>query len=261
MWRVPGNSGGESETIIGEWFAARGRRDDVVLATKVASLPTRKGLAAANIAAACDDSLRRLQTDHIDLYYAHYDDQNVAQEEYLDAFDALVRAGKVRAIAASNFTAERLRSALEISRAGRARRVRRAAAALQPAWSGPIRGLPAAAPAGGGPVVRALLRAGEGLPHRQVPRRRRRGRQPARGRARGLPRRPRAGGARRAGRDRRRRTRCRSRRWRWPGSRRSRRCVAPIASARNTEQLADLLPVLDLKLTDDEVRLLAHVSA
>ncbi len=116
MWRVPGNSGGESETIIGEWFAARGRRDDVVLATKVSSLPTRKGLAAANIAAACDDSLRRLQTDHIDLYYAHYDDQNVAQEEYLDAFDALVRAGKVRAIAASNFTAERLRSALEISR-------------------------------------------------------------------------------------------------------------------------------------------------
>jgi len=116
MWRVPGNSGGESETIIGEWFAARGRRDDVVLATKVSSLPTRKGLAAANIAAACDDSLRRLQTDHIDLYYAHYDDQNVAQEEYLDAFDALVRAGKVRAIAASNFTAERLASALEISR-------------------------------------------------------------------------------------------------------------------------------------------------
>src|SRR5918998_689225 len=89
MWRIPGNSGGESETIIGEWFAARGR---------------------------CDDSLRRLQTDHIDLYYAHYDDRDVAQEEYLDAFDALVRAGKVRAIAASNFTAERLRSALEISR-------------------------------------------------------------------------------------------------------------------------------------------------
>ena len=116
MWRVPGNSGGESETIIGEWFAASGRRDDVVLATKVSSLPARKGLGAANIAAACDDSLRRLRTDRIDLYYAHYDDQSVAQEEYLDAFDALVRAGKVRAIAASNFTAERLRSALEISR-------------------------------------------------------------------------------------------------------------------------------------------------
>src|SRR6478672_3922386 len=116
MWRIPGNSGGESETIIGQWFAAHGRRDDVVLATKVSSLPARKGLAAANVAAACDDSLRRLQTDHIDLYYAHYDDQNVTQEEYLDAFDGLVRAGKVRATAASNFTAERLRSALEISR-------------------------------------------------------------------------------------------------------------------------------------------------
>src|SRR4051794_12656750 len=116
MWRVPGNAGGQSETIIGEWFARRGRRDDVVLATKVSSLPTRKGLAAANIAAACDDSLRRLQTDRIDLYYAHYDDRAVAQEEYLDAFDRLVRAGKVRAVAASNFTAERLRSALEISR-------------------------------------------------------------------------------------------------------------------------------------------------
>jgi aryl-alcohol dehydrogenase-like predicted oxidoreductase len=102
MWRIPGNSGGESETIIGEWLAGRGRRDDVVLATKVGSWPQRKGLSAANIAAACDDSLRRLRTDHIDLYYAHRDDPDTAQEETLDAFDALVRAGKVRAVAASS---------------------------------------------------------------------------------------------------------------------------------------------------------------
>src|SRR5918998_3294697 len=115
LWRAPGNSGGESETIIGEWLARRGRRDDVVIATKVGSWPRRPGLSAANIAAACDDSLRRLRTDHVDLYYAHRDDPDTAQEETLDAFDALVGAGKVRAVAASNFSAERLRSALAIS--------------------------------------------------------------------------------------------------------------------------------------------------
>src|SRR5918996_3373975 len=115
MWRVPGNSGGESETIIGEWIAARGNRDSVVLATKVGSWPQRKGLSAKNITEAVEDSLRRLRTDHIDLYYAHRDDPDTAQEETADAFDGLVRAGKVRAIGASNFTADRLRSALEIS--------------------------------------------------------------------------------------------------------------------------------------------------
>jgi aryl-alcohol dehydrogenase-like predicted oxidoreductase len=115
MWRIPGNSGGESETIIGEWMAARGNRDDIVVATKVGSWPTRPGLSAANIAAAVDDSLRRLRTDRIDLYYAHKDDPDTAQEETLEAFDALVRAGKVRALGASNFSAERLRSALDIS--------------------------------------------------------------------------------------------------------------------------------------------------
>ena len=115
LWRAPGNSGGESETIIGEWLAARGGRDALVIATKVGSWPTRPGLSAANIAAAADDSLRRLGTDRIDLYYAHKDDPDTAQEETLDAFDALVRAGKVREIGASNFTPERVRSALEIS--------------------------------------------------------------------------------------------------------------------------------------------------
>src|SRR5918998_4104408 len=114
FWRAPGNSGGESETIIGEWMAARGNRDSVVVATKVGSWPQRKGLSATNINEAVQDSLRRLRTDYIDLYYAHRDDPDTAQEETADAFDALVRAGKVRAVAASNFSAERLRSALEI---------------------------------------------------------------------------------------------------------------------------------------------------
>ena len=112
---IPGNSGGESETIIGEWLASRGRRDDVVIATKVASLETRKGLSAANIEAAVEDSLRRLQTDRIDLYFAHRDDEGVPQEETLAAFDRLVRAGKVREIGASNFAPHRLRSAAAIA--------------------------------------------------------------------------------------------------------------------------------------------------
>ena len=113
MWRAPGNSGGESETILGAWMAARGNRDSVVIATKVGSWPQQPGLSGANIATAVEGSLRRLQTDRIDLYYSHRDDPDTAQEETAAAFDGLVRAGKVRAIGASNFTADRLRSALE----------------------------------------------------------------------------------------------------------------------------------------------------
>jgi len=113
MW-APGNDGGVSEEIIGEWAASRGKRGDVVIGTKVFSLPSRPGLSAANIAAAVDDSLRRLQTDYLDIYYAHRDDMSVPQEEYLAAFDSLVKAGKVRELGASNFTAERLVSAAAI---------------------------------------------------------------------------------------------------------------------------------------------------
>ncbi|WP_018334520.1 aldo/keto reductase [Actinomycetospora chiangmaiensis] len=115
MARAEGNSGGESETVIGNWLARTGRRDDVVIATKVGSWEQRKGLRPENIRAACDDSLRRLQTDHIDLYYAHRDDPDTPQEDYVGAFDELVRAGKVRAVGASNFDAERLASALELA--------------------------------------------------------------------------------------------------------------------------------------------------
>ena len=110
-----GHVGGESETIIGNWMKSRGNRSSVVIATKVAKLDTRPGLSAKNIKAACDDSLRRLQTDYIDLYYAHQDDLDTPIEESLQAFDSLVKAGKVRHIAASNFSAERLTSSLEIS--------------------------------------------------------------------------------------------------------------------------------------------------
>ncbi|MCX2733211.1 aldo/keto reductase [Saccharopolyspora sp. NFXS83] len=115
MASAPGNSGGESETIIGEWLRARGNRDQVVIATKVAKLPGRRGLSPGNIRAAAEDSLRRLGVDHIDLYYAHEDDESVPQAEALAAFDGLVREGKVRHLAASNFTGDRLASALATS--------------------------------------------------------------------------------------------------------------------------------------------------
>jgi len=113
-----GNSGGESESIIGEWMASRGNRSKMVIATKVAKLPTKPGLSPANIASAVEDSLRRLRTDYIDLYYAHEDDEKVSQEEYLTTFDQLVREGKVRYLGASNFSAERLKSATQISSDG-----------------------------------------------------------------------------------------------------------------------------------------------
>ncbi|MGA5729928.1 aldo/keto reductase [Streptomyces seoulensis] len=128
---VEGNQGGESETIIGEWVRARGVRDQVVIATKVSQHPDFKGLGAANIKAAADASLRRLGTDHIDLYYTHFDQPDVPVEEIIGALDELVRAGKVRYIGASNISAERLKESLEFSeRAGLARYV-----ALQPHYN------------------------------------------------------------------------------------------------------------------------------
>jgi aryl-alcohol dehydrogenase (NADP+) len=103
---------GASETIIGKWMAARGNRDDIVLATKVGS---DGGLGAENIRTHAEASLKRLQTDRIDLYYAHKDDLDVGVEETLRAFDELVRTGKVRHIAASNLSGERLKESLEVS--------------------------------------------------------------------------------------------------------------------------------------------------
>ncbi|MFC4505721.1 MULTISPECIES: aldo/keto reductase [Streptomyces] len=128
---VPGNSGGESETIIGKWAKARGNRDDLVIATKVSQHPDYQGLSAANIKAAADASLRRLDTDRIDLYYTHFDRPEIPVEEIIGALDELVRAGKVRHIAASNISPERLRASLEFSdREGLARYV-----ALQPHYN------------------------------------------------------------------------------------------------------------------------------
>jgi aryl-alcohol dehydrogenase-like predicted oxidoreductase len=113
---APGNSGGESETIIGRWLARRGRRDDVVIATKVGQSVSRPGLSPANIAAVSEASLRRLGTDYIDLYYAHEDDPATPLEDTMAAFDDLVRTGKVRYVAASNYTAPRLAAALDAAR-------------------------------------------------------------------------------------------------------------------------------------------------
>lgn len=112
---VAGNTGGDSERVMGEWLAARGNRDDLIIATKVAKLSSARGLAPATIRRALDDSLRRLQTDYIDLYYAHEDDPTVPIEEVLGTFAELIAEGKIRHIAASNFTPDRLRESLEVS--------------------------------------------------------------------------------------------------------------------------------------------------
>jgi aryl-alcohol dehydrogenase-like predicted oxidoreductase len=112
---APGNSGGESETILGKWLEQRKIRDRIVVATKVGMHPQLKGLSAKTIRSASENSLKRLRTDYIDIYYAHVDDQNTALEETLGAFDSLVREGKVRYIAASNYTASRLAEALAVS--------------------------------------------------------------------------------------------------------------------------------------------------
>ncbi|MFF0184522.1 aldo/keto reductase [Streptomyces sp. NPDC005244] len=128
---VDGNEGGESETIIGKWLKARGNRADIVVATKVSQHPAFPGLSGANIKAAADASLRRLGTDHIDLYYTHFDKTEVPVDEIIGALDELVRAGKVRHIAASNISPERLQESLEFSdREGLARYV-----ALQPQYN------------------------------------------------------------------------------------------------------------------------------
>jgi len=115
QWK-PGNQGGESETIIGNWLTKRDR-SKIVVATKVSMLSTRPGLSAKNILAACDDSLRRLQTDYIDIYYSHRDETETPMAETLGAYAELVAAGKVRYIAASQHTGARLQEALDISAA------------------------------------------------------------------------------------------------------------------------------------------------
>ena len=110
-----GNVGGESETIIGNWIKARGNRHQYVIATKVAKLQTRLGLRPENVIAACNDSLKRLQTDHIDIYYSHHDDKDVPIAETLGAYQSLINEGKIRYIGASQHSGARLQEALDIA--------------------------------------------------------------------------------------------------------------------------------------------------
>lgn len=115
-WKA-GNVGGESESIIGSWMSARGNRADMIVATKVGKLRSRPGLSAENIRLAADESLGRLQSDYIDLYFTHTDDDTVPLEETVEALDALVRRGKVRAIGLSNYTPERVSEYVSVARA------------------------------------------------------------------------------------------------------------------------------------------------
>ena len=115
---VPGNKGGESETIIGKWLKKTGKRDKVVVATKLGMemAPDKKGLSPAYIKSAVEDSLKRLQTDYIDLYQSHTDDAATPLADTLGAYEKLIRAGKVRVIGASNYSAERFEEALAVSK-------------------------------------------------------------------------------------------------------------------------------------------------
>ncbi len=259
-FRAPSNSGGESETILGEWMAARGNRDAIRLATKVGALPGRDGLSADTVAAAAKDSLRRLGTDRIDLYYAHRDDPDTAQEETLDAFDALVRGGLVREVGASNFSAGRLRSALEVAE----RDGLTPFTAIQPHYNlmerddyeaslAPLAGSAGLACYPYFGLARGFL-TGKYRPDSPAPDTPRaqgaaayldsRGRSVLAGldeiaAGHGVPV-PAVALA-------------------WLAAQPT--VTAPIASARDVGQLAELLPALTLELTHDEVRLLSHLSA
>lgn len=113
---APGNSGGESEAILGEWMAERGVRDRMVIATKVSTKPDRKGLSAENVEAALTESLQRLRTDHVDLYYFHFDDETVAIADQVRTAHELVASGRVRHMALSNYSPARMREWLEAAR-------------------------------------------------------------------------------------------------------------------------------------------------
>ena len=128
---VPGHRGGESEEVLGRWLHARGNRDRVVIATKICRKPDRLGLSAANVRIALAEALERLQTDRLDLLYAHYDDPDTPLEETLGAFAEAIAEGKVRHVAASNYGAARLAEALSLGERDEYARF----AALQPHYS------------------------------------------------------------------------------------------------------------------------------
>jgi aryl-alcohol dehydrogenase-like predicted oxidoreductase len=250
---------GASEQILGRWMAERGVRDRMVVATKASPGQKEHPLSAGEIEAAAERSLRNLQVDTIDLYYAHYDDETTPLEESLTAFDALVQAGKVRHVAASNYSAERLTEALETSeRQGLTRYV-----ALQPhynlmerpGYEGELRDVVASNGLGTLPyfaLAKGFLtgkyRAGEQIDS------------------------PRAKGASAYVGERGDRVlialadvaaehgvTVAAVALRWLADQPT--VVAPIASGRSVEQLADLLPMQDLRLTDDQSRHLTDASA
>jgi len=255
---VPGNTGGDSERIIGEWFESRGNRDDVVIATKVSQHPEFTGLAADTIRKAADASLERLKTDRIDLYYAHVDDQTAPLEETIAALSGLVDDGKVRYIGISNYSPERIAEWFRITNEHGYHR----AVALQPHYNLVERGFEDA--------YRDLA-ASEGLgvvPYFAL----------AKGFLTGKYRdgvtidSPRAGGASEyldergrgvlaaldevAGA---RGASVASVALAWLAAQPT--IVAPIASARNPEQLADLVASVELELSDDELGLLSDPSS
>ena len=256
---IPGHTGGESETIIGRWMATRNAREQTIVATKVGMLSNLKGLAPKTIRAAAEGSLRRLGVDRIDLYFAHADDPETPLEDSVRAFDGLVKEGKVRYIAASNYTAPRLAKALEISsREGLARY-----AAVQPHhnlvhrgdYEGALSDLCARENVGCVPyfgLAKGFL-TGKYRPGVKVDS-------------------PRADSARAYLNERGLRllgeldeiaaahqvpVAAASLAWllAQPG------VVAPIASARTVEQITELLPVAELRLSEEEVRRLSAVTA
>ncbi|AWL33536.1 MULTISPECIES: aldo/keto reductase [Streptomyces] len=257
---VPGNEGGESETMIGKWLASRGNRDEIVVATKVGSHPKFKGLSAPNVKAAAEESLRRLGTDRIDLYYTHFDDPSVPVEEIVTALDDLVKEGKVRAVAASNISPERLQESLDFAdREGLARYV-----ALQPhynlvsrdTYEGPLQQIASRAGLAAVPyyALAAGFLTGKYRPGTTVdsPRAAGAGQHLATERGQkvlaALDTVAEAHGAEVA-----------SVALAWLAARPT--VAAPIASARTVEQLPALLAVADLTLTDEELSLLTVASA
>ncbi|MGW1468370.1 aldo/keto reductase [Streptomyces sp. NPDC002308] len=257
---APGNQGGESETLIGKWLKARGNRADVVVATKVGAHPAYRGLATGTVKSAVEESLRRLDTDYIDLYYTHYDDESVPVEEIVTALDQLVKEGKVREIGASNISPERLRASLAFSeREGLARYV-----ALQPhynlvsrdTYEGPAQDLAAETGLGAVPyyALASGFLTGKYRPGTQV--------ESARAKT--------AGAHLESERGRKvlsaldavaeaHGTEIATVALAWLASRPT--VVAPIASARTPEQLPALLAVADLVLTDQELDRLTEASA
>ncbi|WP_030760203.1 aldo/keto reductase [Streptomyces griseus] len=256
---VEGNEGGESETIIGRWMASRRNRSDVVVATKVGHHSRLKGLAATTIKAGAEESLRRLGTDHIDLYYTHFDDESVPVEEIVTALDQLVKDGKVRAVAASNISPERLRASLDFAEAERLARY----VALQPEYNlvarekyeGPLLDVVAGAGLAAVPYfgLASGFLTGKYRPGRNVESVRARSAsahaETARGRAvlAALDEVAEAHGAEPA-----------TVALAWLASRPT--VAAPIASARTVEQLPALVAVADLTLTDEELTRLTAAS-